>query len=116
MTNQNFKEQLEGLMQTDSSLRPFVCDGFPMECKIFIVGINPATKMETSFGDYYGETGFNKSKWLKDYNKSSRLFLSIPAASGGVLRQKICCANRREPKNSCAASGGELTQRTIKQK
>ena len=34
----------------------------------------------------------------KDFdNKSSRLFLSIPAASSGVLRQKICYANRREP-------------------
>jgi len=69
MTNQ-FKERLEILMQSDKTLRPFVCDGDPLKSDIFIIGINPATKMETSFWDYYGENGFNKKKWFEDYKKS----------------------------------------------
>lgn len=72
MTNRNFKEQLEKLMQSDNTLRPFVCDGDPLKSDIFIVGINPATKMETSFWDYFGENGFNKNKWLADYKKSRK--------------------------------------------
>jgi hypothetical protein len=72
MTNQDFKKQLENLMQSDNSLRPFVCDGDPLKCDIFIVGINPATKMETSFWDYYGEAGFDKTKWLVDYKESRK--------------------------------------------
>lgn len=72
MTEPNFKEQLKTLMQFDSTLRPFVCEGDPLRSDIFIVGINPATKMETSFWEYYGESGFNKDKWLADYKKSRK--------------------------------------------
>jgi hypothetical protein len=72
MPNQDFRKQLEALMQSDNTLRPFVCDGDPLKSDIFIVGINPATKMETSFWDYYGTNGFNKSNWLEDYKKSRK--------------------------------------------
>lgn len=43
MANQNFKEQLEKLMQTDNTIRPFICDGDPQKSELFFVGINPAT-------------------------------------------------------------------------
>ena len=47
--------------------RPFVCDGNPLECNIFIVGINPATEMEVKFEEFWNKEGFNKQKWLEAY-------------------------------------------------
>ena len=70
MSNQEFKDQLRVLMRPDESLRPFVCKGNPLQSEIFIVGINPATNMKSSFWDYYKEDEFDKEKWLNDYKHS----------------------------------------------
>ncbi|MGI6479240.1 MAG: hypothetical protein ACOX0M_07325 [Salinivirgaceae bacterium] len=67
MNTQEFKLKLRALMGADDSLRPFVCDGNPLKSEIFIVGINPATKMDCSFWDYYQDDYFDKSSWLKSY-------------------------------------------------
>ena len=43
---------------------PFLCNGSPFNCDIFLVGINPAT--ETPFWDCWSlENGCNKVEWLK---------------------------------------------------
>jgi len=48
--------------------RPFVCDGNPLDCQVFIVGYNAATEMKSEFWDYWDEeSGFNKKKWLEVY-------------------------------------------------
>jgi hypothetical protein len=47
-------------------LRPFVCDGSPLACRIFIVGTNPAT--EVPFWPYWDTVGgFRKGEWLQGY-------------------------------------------------
>ena len=69
MTTTEFRNVLKDLTNGDPSLRPFICDGNPLDSKIFIVGINPATQLESSFWDYYQDDKFNKKKWLDDYIK-----------------------------------------------
>lgn len=64
---------LRPLMQGVEGLRPFVCDGDPSTCRIFIVGTNPATGMPQSFWDYWeAERGFNKARWFADYRAAQR--------------------------------------------
>lgn len=69
MTTNEFKAKLKELTNKDQTLRPFICDGNPLQSKIFIVGINPATQMKSSFWDYYQNEFFDKKKWLADYIK-----------------------------------------------
>ena len=57
-------------MVAGQNIRPFVCDGHPQECEIFIVGINPATSMDAPFLDFWtDEKGFNKKLWLEQYTR-----------------------------------------------
>ena len=63
----NFKNKLFDKLKIYNSPRPFVCDGNPLECNIFIVGINPATKMEINFEDFWNDDGFDKQKWIEAY-------------------------------------------------
>lgn len=63
----NFKNKLFDKLKIYNNPRPFVCDGNPLECNIFIVGINPATKMEINFEDFWNEDGFDKQKWIEVY-------------------------------------------------
>jgi hypothetical protein len=73
MANQEFESKLKGLMG-DRNLRPFVCEGSPMDCKVFIVGSNPATEMSQSFWSFWSsETGFNKKAWFEAYKKERAL-------------------------------------------
>lgn len=51
-------------------LRPFVCEGSPLDCTVFIVGLNPATPRSTDFWDFWNTGyGFNKKKWFGAYSK-----------------------------------------------
>lgn len=60
-----FREQLQGLMHSPY-LRPFVCEGSPLDCNVFIVGINATTKLD--FWHFWtDEYGFHKEEWLKAY-------------------------------------------------
>jgi hypothetical protein len=62
-----FKTKLFEMLKLYPDPRPFVCDGNPLECNIFIIGINPATKIEMNFEDFWDEDGFDKQKWLEAY-------------------------------------------------
>jgi hypothetical protein len=62
-----FKTKLFEMLKLYPDPRPFVCDGNPLDCNIFIIGINPATKMEMNFEDFWDEDGFDKQKWLEAY-------------------------------------------------
>lgn len=63
-----FEESLAALVGRPTVLRPFVCDGSPLECDIFLVGFNPATTMAGDFWDHW-ETGigFDKAAWFQAY-------------------------------------------------
>lgn len=54
-------------------MRPFVCNGSPLECDVFIVGCNPATVMDADFWSYWRMGhGFDKDAWLADYKAQRR--------------------------------------------
>jgi len=67
-TIEEFEEILSGLVGRPSDLRPFVCEGSPLNCRAFIVGFNPATEMSSGFWDFWRSGyGFDKSAWFAAY-------------------------------------------------
>ncbi len=66
MDHQSFEAQLEQLIGRPTNLRPFVCDGSPLKCEVFIVGFNATTEVDFwSFWD--SQTGFDKRNWEAAY-------------------------------------------------
>ena len=63
------REKLQALMAADKdgNLRPFVCEGNPYDCKIFLVGLNPVTAIDNYWGYWDDSYGFRKELWLKAY-------------------------------------------------
>ena len=49
--------------------RPFTCVGSPLECRIFIVGLNSATQLEQPFFSRYWDDslGFDRNTFEEDY-------------------------------------------------
>jgi hypothetical protein len=70
LTLNEFSRQLQLRLQTDRSYRPFVCDGSPLTCTAFIVGLNPTT------GEFWphwdNSRGFDKDAWFEDYRRERR--------------------------------------------
>jgi len=65
-----FKAGLTEHMRGQSALRPFVCDGSPLECRAFIVGFNPATESTADFWRFWqDDRGFDKQAWLTHYKE-----------------------------------------------
>ena len=52
----------------DSTGWPFLCDGSPFDCQIFVVGINPASDMSL-WPFWSNATGVNRKAWLEAYRK-----------------------------------------------
>jgi len=89
---QQFQSDLEKLIGKPTDLRPFVCEGSPLECKIFIVGFNPATELERSFWSFWQpEYGFQKTEWLKVYKQERR---DKPLSPGKTRRNEISNTRR----------------------
>jgi hypothetical protein len=61
MRLQEFRETLEKLIPNPPSWL-FVCDGSPFDCKIFLIGANPARTTSSPFWKTYwtDEMGLNK--------------------------------------------------------
>ena len=52
-------------------LRPFVCDGSPLSCNVFLVGSNPATPMYRSFWEFWSDDfGFDKASFMQAYREA----------------------------------------------
>jgi hypothetical protein len=65
---ESFKADLIDRTTKPTNLRPFVCEGSPLECQAFIVGFNPATEMSGNFWDFWrAGYGFDKARWLAEY-------------------------------------------------
>lgn len=63
MSLQTFQKELEALIGKPTDLRPFVCDGSPLACKVFVVGLNPASEMDGNFWDYWDSSrGSDKAR------------------------------------------------------
>ena len=68
MSLTNFAKELKVLLNQHDKARPFICDGNPLDCIVFIVGINAATEIERDFwSSWSNKTGFNKQDWLESY-------------------------------------------------
>ncbi len=68
MTLEKFREGLEPLMPSPEA-RPFTCTGSPLECRLFIVGLNPATQLGNFFGCYWSDDrGFLRDDFEADYS------------------------------------------------
>lgn len=64
---QRFEQELIDLVGGDVDLRPFICDGNPLTCDVFIVGYNPATATGRPFLNYWeAGYGMNRDKVLAE--------------------------------------------------
>lgn len=93
MNNIDFYEELSTRLNKNNSDRPFVCDGNPLECSIFIVGFNPATEMTATFREFWNvESGFDKKTWLDAYIQERE---SKPFKPGKSRRNKLSNTRQR---------------------
>lgn len=65
-----FERDLTALIGNPTELRPFVCEGSPLQHRAFIVGFNPATEMSADFWSFWRPGyGFDKAAWFTAYLK-----------------------------------------------
>ncbi len=63
-----FEAELRDLIRQLGNVRPFVCEGSPLDCKVFIVGFNPATEMLADFWKFWRSgIGFDRAAWFAEY-------------------------------------------------
>lgn len=88
----SFERDLAALIGKPSVLRPFVCDGSPLECKVFIVGFNPATASSTDFWTFWRlGYGFEKAAWYENYLRERH---ERPLKEGKTRRNPISNTRR----------------------
>ena len=64
-----FRSELGKLLPSPIS-RPFVCDGSPLDCRIFIVGTNSARKVEKPFWSLWSNSGgLNRNKLIRELER-----------------------------------------------
>ena len=69
----HLRDGLQGIVGRSSTLRPFVCDGSPLDCEVFIVGGNPATDIGVDFWKFWSDDyGFHRTAWFETYIQSSK--------------------------------------------
>jgi len=62
----NFEHEIKKFLGDNKNSRPFLCEGNPYDCDIFLVGINPATS--TDFWRHWTTNkGCDKQGWLEEY-------------------------------------------------
>ena len=85
-----FRRKLSAILP--ENCRPFVCHGSPYDCKIFVVGLNPATVMENGFWGYWCDcTGFDKISWFESYKNERK---SRPPRPGKKRRLSVGTTRR----------------------
>lgn len=93
MTNlEKLERDLISLIGRPADLRPFVCCGSPLDCEVFLVGLNPASPMEEDFWGFWRPgLGFDKSKWFEAYKTARSL---RPLKLGRTRRNAISNSRR----------------------
>lgn len=90
---QPFSNLLKTHLSNLQNPRPFVCDGNPLLCQVFIVGINAATEMNDDFWQFWSnENGFNKDLWIDAYIRERML---KPLAPNKTRRNKLSNTRQR---------------------
>lgn len=88
----DFSSDMMSLIGKPTDLRPFVCDGSPIECEVFLVGINPASEMSGDFWDFWSDSrGFDKQAWFETYKTERR---KRPLKLGKKKRNEISNTRR----------------------
>lgn len=94
-----FESGLAQVIGRPSNLRPFVCEGSPLECEVFIVGYNPATAMDGDWWRYWKTGyGFQKDLWYADYltargGEASKSRMKIADFVNGLPNARVLEAN-----------------------
>lgn len=92
MTLDEFERELVALIGRPTDLRPFVCEGSPLTCDVFLVGLNPATMMTTDFWDFWRpEYGYEKAEWFSRYLEER---VAKPLKPGRTRQQKVSATRR----------------------
>ncbi len=66
----NWNSMLSATIPTPCYERPFVCDGFPSESQVIVIGENPATPLSVDWWTFWNpETGFDYQSFLNHYLK-----------------------------------------------
>ncbi len=61
-----FARGLRARIGSPAFVRPFVCEGSPLECRAFIVGSNPATALELDYWSFWESGyGFHRDAWAE---------------------------------------------------
>lgn len=93
-----FHSEIAELMESPHE-RPFVCSGSPLDCSVFLVGFNPATRLESSFWSFWNDShGFDRTKFINEYERArtvkgarKRLNAMVQRFQlGSVLETNIC--------------------------
>lgn len=67
-----FERGLRARIGSPAFVRPFVCEGSPLDCRAFIVGSNPATALELDYWSFWERGyGFHRSIWA-DASRAQR--------------------------------------------
>lgn len=61
-----FDRKIRELTGESPSARPFLCEGLPFGCNVFLVGTNPG-KTTGFWQRWSAKTGCDKRRWLEDY-------------------------------------------------
>jgi len=68
MTLDDFERDFSALIGRPTDLRPFVCAGSPLDCTVFLVGLNPATSLDADFWQFWETNrGYDKARWFRQY-------------------------------------------------
>lgn len=87
-----FSRGLASLIGKPTDLRPFVCEGSPLACDVFLVGINPASPMSVEFWDFWSDRyGFDKRAWFEKYKEERR---NRPLKPGKKRRNEVSNSRR----------------------
>jgi hypothetical protein len=93
MTLFEFENNLREKLRAYDKPRPFICDGNPLDCDVFIVGINAATEMQKDFWDFWTQNiGFDKAQWIQNYILERKL---KPLKPNKTRRNKLSNTRQR---------------------
>lgn len=88
-----FENNLRERLKKYEKPRPLICEGNPLDCEIFIVGINAATEMKSDFWSFWSkENGFKKAEWLESYILERKL---KPLKPNKTRRNKLSNTRQR---------------------
>jgi hypothetical protein len=88
-----FENDLREKLSVYDKPRPFICDGNPLSCEVFIVGINAATEMQNDFWSFWNQNiGFNKAQWIDIYISERK---SKPLKPNKTRRNKLSNTRQR---------------------